>query len=96
MDGNVWLWVGLQLINFGKEGRKLIECNINDLMLVSGKDFSTKYVMSDDIDDIQDPGYHMRRRTFFNLLTMYYVRRGLRGPGWLYVLGMPPRADLPL
>ena len=35
-------------------------------MLVSGKNFSiTKYVMSDDIDDIQDPRYHMRRRTFF-------------------------------
>ena len=35
-------------------------------MLVSAKDFSiTKYVMSDDIDDIQDPRYRMRRRTFF-------------------------------
>ena len=34
--------------------------------MVSGKNFSiTKYVMSDDIDDIQDPRYHMRRRTFF-------------------------------
>ena len=29
--------------------------------------------MSDDIDDVQDPIYHMRRRTLFNLL-MYYVR----------------------
>ena len=35
-------------------------------MLVSGKNFSiTKQVLSDDIDDIQDPKYHMRRRTFF-------------------------------
>ena len=35
-------------------------------ILMSGKNFSiTKYVMSDDIDDIQDPRYHMRRRTFF-------------------------------
>ena len=35
-------------------------------MLVSGENFSiTKQVMSDDVDDIQDPRYHMRRRTFF-------------------------------
>ena len=35
-------------------------------MLVSGENFSiTKYVMSDDIDGIQDPRYHMRRRTLF-------------------------------
>ena len=27
---------------------------------------------------------------------MYYVRGGLHGPGWLYVLGMSPRADVPL
>ena len=27
---------------------------------------------------------------------MYYVRVGLHGPGRLYVLGMPPRADVPL
>ena len=34
--------------------------------LVSGKNFSmTKYVMSDDIDDIKDPRYQMRHRTFF-------------------------------
>ena len=46
------------IIEFGKEGRKLVEYNINGRMLVSGKDFSiTKYVMPDDI--------HMRRRTFF-------------------------------
>ena len=60
--------VGLDLVNFGKEGRELIECNINGRMsdMVSEKDLSiTKYVMSDDIDDIQDPRYHMRRRTFF-------------------------------
>ena len=43
--------------------------------MVSAKTFSiTKYVMSNDIDDIQDPRYNMRRRTFFNLLIMYYVR----------------------
>ena len=51
-------------------------------MLVSGKNFSiTMYVMSDDIDDIQDPRYHMRRRTFFNLLMMYYVR----GIAWAWM-----------
>ena len=55
----------------------------------------TKYVMSDDVDDIQHSRCHMTRRTFFNLL-MYYVRVGLHGPGWLNVLGMPPRADVPL
>ena len=27
---------------------------------------------------------------------MYYVRWGLHGPGWHYVLGMPRRADVPL
>ena len=54
------------IINFGKDGRKFIEYNINGRMLVSGKDFSiTKYVMPDDIDDIKDSRYHMRRRTFF-------------------------------
>ena len=53
------------IIEFGKEGRKLVEYNINGRMLVSGKDFSiTKYVMPDDIDDTQDPRCHMRRRTF--------------------------------
>ena len=63
------MWVGLKFINFAKEGRKLIKYNINGRMsdmLVSGKNFSiAKYVFSDDIDDIQDPRYHMRRRTFF-------------------------------
>ena len=39
-------------------------------MLVSGKNFFiTKYVMSDDIDDIQDPRYHMGHRTFFQPIT---------------------------
>ena len=55
--------------------------------------------MSDDIDGIQDPPatkYDMIRRSFFNLLIMHYVRVGLHGPGWLYVLGMPPQADVPL
>ena len=66
-------------------------------MLVSCKNFSiSKYVMSDAIDDVQDPRYHMRLRNFFNLLITYCVRVGLHGPGWLYVLGMPPRADVPL
>ena len=51
----------------------MIEYNINGRMsdMVSGKNFSiTKYVMSEDIDDIQDPRYHMRRPTFFNPLIM--------------------------
>ena len=39
---------------------------MNGHMLVLGKDFSiTKCVMPDDIDDIQDPIFNMRRRTFF-------------------------------
>ena len=59
------MWDGLELIYFGKEGRKLIQCNINGRMLVSGKYFSiTKYVMPDDIDDIQHPRCHMRRRIY--------------------------------
>ena len=45
------------------------EYNINggmSGMLVSVKNVSiTMYVMYDDIDDVQDPRYHMRRRTFF-------------------------------
>ena len=92
------MWVGLKFINFAKEGRKLIKYNINGRMsdmLVSGKNFSiAKYVFSDDIDDIQDPRYHMRCRTFLDLF-IYYVRVGMHEPGWLYVLGMPPRAGLP-
>ena len=54
----------------------MIEYGISGRMsgMVSGKNFSiTKYVMSNDIDDIQDPRYHMRRRTFFNVLV-YCVR----------------------
>ena len=47
-------------------------------------------VMSDDIDEIQNRRYHMNRRTFFTLYA------GLHGPGWLYVLGMPPRGYLRL
>ena len=47
--------------------------------------------MSDDIDDIQDPRYHIIAiEHSFNL----YV--GLQGPGWLYVLGMRPRGDVRL
>ena len=39
-----------------------------------GNPFSiNKYVMSDAIDDVQNPRYLMRRWTFFNLL-MYFVR----------------------
>ena len=59
---------GFAIINFAKEGSKLVEYNINCGMfvMVSGENFFiTKYVMSDDNDDIQDPRYHMRRRTFF-------------------------------
>ena len=41
--------------------------------------------------------YHMRHRTFFQPITsvpgIMYV--GLHEPEWLYVLGIPPRADLP-
>ena len=39
---------------------------------------------------------HETSDIFFNLLKMYYeyVRVGLHGPGWLYALGMPPRADV--
>ena len=44
-----------------------MEYNINGSMsdmLVSGKNFSiTKYVTSDDIDDIQDPRYYISCRT---------------------------------
>ena len=55
------------------------------------------HVMSDDIDDIQDHRYRMSRRIFWGLkctTSITYV--GLHGPGWLYVLGIAPRADLPL
>ena len=52
-------------------------------MLVSGKDFSiTKYVMSNDVDGIQDPRYHMKRRTFFktdNNVLYTWVCMGLDG-----------------
>ena len=59
--------------------------------LVSGNTVPFHHqVMSDDIDDIQHPRYYRRRRIFFNM----YV--GLYGPGWLYVLRMPPRGDFRL
>ena len=56
-------------------------------------------VMSGDIDSIQDHRYRMSRRIFFSTRlkcasgTMHV---GLHGPGWLYVLRIPPRRDLPL
>ena len=47
--------VGLYVIKFGKEGREIIEYNLNGRMLVSAKDVSiTMYVMPDDVDDIHD------------------------------------------
>ena len=64
------MWVGLYLVNFGQEGRKLVECDVNSRMLVSGKDFSIpKYLMPDDIDVIQDSRHHMRRRTLFQAVN---------------------------
>ena len=57
------------IIKFAKEGCKLIEYNIDGCMsdiLVSGKKiYITMYVISDDIDGIRDPRYHMRHRTIF-------------------------------
>ena len=61
-------WFGF---NFARGGRELIGYKKNGCMsdmVVSGKTFSSPYVMSDDVDDIQDPRYDKRRRTFFNLL----------------------------
>ena len=55
-------------------------------------------VMSGGIDNIQDHRYRMSRRTFFQpslKCTTGITYVGLRAPGWLYVLGNPPRADLP-
>ena len=53
-------------------------------MLASGKDFSiTKYVIPDDIDDIQDPRYHMRRRTFFNPVNNVLCTCGF---GWAWMV----------
>ena len=48
-------------------------------MLVSGKTISiTKQVMSDDIDDIQDPRYHIIAvGHYFNL----FLVRGFEAPG---------------
>ena len=39
---------------------------------------------------------HKTSDFFFNLFIMYYVRVGLHGPGWLYVLGILPWGDVPL
>ena len=48
---------------------------MSGMVMVSRKTFSiARYVMSDDIDDIQEPRYHMSRRTCSNLLVRYYVR----------------------
>ena len=44
---------------------------MSGMVVVSGKNSSiTRYAMSDDIDDIQEPRYHMRLWTFSNLLIM--------------------------
>ena len=62
------MWVGLKLINLAREGRKLVEYHLNDRMsrmLCRGKTFSTKYVMSDDIDYIQDPRYQNETSDIF-------------------------------
>ena len=48
--------------------------------------------MSDDIDDIQDPRYNIIIAVGHSINL--YV--GLHGRGWLYVLRMPPRADVRL
>ena len=57
-------------------------------------------VMSGDIDDIQDHRYRMSRRTFFLTqvikCTTGIMYMGFHGPGWLQVLGIPPRGDLPV
>ena len=45
-------------------------------MLVSGETFSITKVLSDDVDDFQDPTYTTRRR---NLLTCTWFCRGLDG-----------------
>ena len=43
-------------------------------------------------DDIQDPRYHMSLcRNQLDVCFHLYV--SLYGPGWLYVLGMPPRGS---
>ena len=42
------------------------------MVVASGNNFSiTRYVMPDDIDGIQDPRYHMRRRMFSNLSLIH-------------------------
>ena len=55
-------------------------------MLVSEENFSTaKYVMSGNIDDVQDPRYHMRRRTFFypvNNVLCTWVYMGMDDSTW--------------
>ena len=63
---------------------------------MSGKTFPSSHVMSDDVDDIQDTRYDMRRRAFFYLLILCCICAGLHGPGRLYMVGMPPRAGVPL
>ena len=45
--------------------------------------------MSDDIDDIPDSRYHI-------IAVGHSFNLYVQGSGWLYVLGMPPRADVRL
>ena len=57
--------------------------DMGPLLIQKDKISRTSEVWSDDIDDIQDPGYHNKAAGHsFNL----YV--GLQGPGWLYVFGI--------
>ena len=93
-------WVGrnypssaIELVSFGAEsGRMSRKLGVAEIPF-------HHQIMFGDIDDIQDHGYRMSRRTFFNLrlkCTTGIMCAGLRAPGWLFVLGIPHRADMPL
>ena len=69
-----WLSAWEAIISFRRHGivSYCVESGRILGMLVSGKNFSiTKYVVSDDIDDIQDPRCYMRRRIFFKPVTTW-------------------------
>ena len=82
----------IELVSFGAEsGRMSRKLGVAEIPF-------HHQIMFGDIDDIQDHRYRMSRRTFFQpslKCTTGITYVALRAPGWLYVLGNPPRADLP-
>ena len=88
-----WLRVGLQWIDFEKEGHKLFEYSLNGrtsgVVVMSGKFFHHQ------VCNVWRHWWHsITQISPVNNVVCTWVC--MRGPGWLYVLGMPPQVYVPL